>query len=76
MATEKWIKTCLERRENGNKFTVTSDSGKEHKIGGLEDERRYFFGLCPSCYKIGEHSACSGRETTREKCFDLKSYSR
>ena len=34
--------------------------GMVHQLGRSDNKRRYFFGLCASCYKIGEHSACSG----------------
>ena len=60
MATETWVKQCLERRQNGNKFIVTGEKETKHVLGGQETVQRFFFGLCPSCFKIGEHSACSG----------------
>ena len=59
MATPEWVEQCLKRREADNKVTVVSDTGNRHQLGGQEIQQRFFFGLCPSCHKIGEHSACS-----------------
>ena len=71
MASDSWIKQCLERRNNGNKVTgsddimsdgsnnisvvVISGKGVKHELGGQEAIQRFFFGLCPVCHSIGEH---------------------
>ena len=60
MATEAWVNQCLERRENGNKVKVVDDRGGEHYLTPNDGEQRFFFGLCPSCHGVGEHSSCSG----------------
>ena len=60
MATHEWAEQCLKRREAGDKVTVVSDTGNRLQLGGQQLQQRFFFGLCPSCHKIGEHSACSG----------------
>merc|ERR1719150_557862 len=61
MATQSWVEDCLQRKEKGGGVSVVDSQGKIHKLGRSDQKpRRYFFGLCPSCYKIGEHSACSG----------------
>ena len=61
MATPSWVADCVQRREKGEGgVSVVDSQGKIHQLGQSEKKRRYFFGLCPSCYKIGEHSACSG----------------
>ena len=60
MATEDWLAECLKRREEGDRVSVVDSKGKTHQLGGTDHKKRYFFGLCPVCYKIGEHSACSG----------------
>jgi len=39
---------------------VQGKDGSEHLLAGSKRERRHFFGLCPVCPNIGEHSACSG----------------
>ena len=39
---------------------VRGKDGSEHLLAGSKRERRHFFGLCPVCPNIGEHSACSG----------------
>ena len=62
MATPDWVADCLERRKKGDGVGVVDSQGKVHQLGRSDNKRRYFFGLCASasCYKIGEHSACSG----------------
>ena len=60
MATDAWLQNCLNRRKIGNKIRVTAENGSKHFLGGSEIIQRFFFGLCPVCYKIGEHSACAG----------------
>lgn len=47
-------------RRRGGGVEVTGGRGKVVKIRGQEFQQRHFFGLCPVCLKIGEHSACSG----------------
>ena len=64
---EEWIKECITRRNNGSKVEVRDAKGKIHQLGGLQVQKRHFFGLCPSCLKIGEHSSCSGREATSQE---------
>ena len=39
---------------------VRGKEGSEQLLAGSKRERRHFFGLCPVCLNIGEHSACSG----------------
>ena len=60
MATPGWVADCLQRREKGDGVSVVDSKGKVHQLGKPDHKRRYFFGLCPACLKIGEHSACSG----------------
>ena len=59
---EDWVKKCLKRRQEGDKVDVSGPKGEVYQIGGQEFNRRHFFGLCPGCLKIGEHSACSGSD--------------
>ena len=56
---ESWVEECMARRRGGG-VEVTGGRGQVVKIRGQEFQQRHFFGLCPVCLKIGEHSACSG----------------
>ena len=60
MATQEWLAQCLKRREAGDKVTVVSSTGASHQLGGQAVQQRFFFGLCPSCHKVGEHKPCAG----------------
>ena len=64
---EDWVNECLRRRKAGDKVEVSGPKGEVYQLGGQEFNRRHFFGLCPGCLKIGEHSACSGRVIARLK---------
>ena len=56
---DEWVGECLGRRAAGG-LLVRGKDGSEHLLAGSKRERRHFFGLCPVCLNIGEHSACSG----------------
>ena len=58
---ENWVKECLQRRKNGDKVEVSGPKGQVFQLVGQHFQQRHFFGLCPGCLKIGEHSACSGK---------------
>ena len=64
---EDWVQECLRRRKNGNKVEVSGSKGQVFQLGGQTFQPRHFFGLCPGCLKIGEHSACSGRGMSAKK---------
>ena len=59
---DEWLEQCLSRRAAGG-LIVRGKNGSEHLLadcGSSRTERRHFFGLCPVCLSVGEHSACSG----------------
>ena len=56
---EGWLEGCQERRERGG-VEVVGEGGTTSTLRPEETHKRHFFGLCPTCLSIGEHSACSG----------------
>ena len=57
---EGWLEGCQGRRERGG-VEVVGEGGTTSTLRPGVTHKRHFFGLCPSCLSIGEHSACSGR---------------
>ena len=71
---EDWVQECLRRRKNGDKVEVSGFKGQVFQLGGQQFQPRHFFGLCPGCLKIGEHSACSGKGMSAIKIHYLTLY--
>ena len=59
---EGWLEGCQGRRERGG-VEVVGEGGTTSTLRPGVTQKRHFFGLCPSCLSIGEHSACSGLST-------------
>ncbi|XP_023331750.1 egl nine homolog 1, partial [Eurytemora carolleeae] len=53
---EKWRVDCLSRTG----LEIKDKNGEPLVLGERKLERRHFFGLCPVCKTIGNHSSCSG----------------
>jgi len=58
---KSWRQRCIDNKQKVKGLEVTGKDGKIYSLGEEEPvTRRHFFGLCPSCHNIGEHSACLG----------------